>query len=128
MSCSNFKLSAFWICSCTCLWPCCQTAEPASVAQKRKAKLSLEAKRRVYDETVQEAGFGHTEISGAPKVLGDIVEALAAAVYLDSGRNLELTWQVCGVGVWSVWIERRHVHREEIAASRQSLDGSGLSS
>lgn len=48
----------------------------------------------MYDETVQEAGFGHSGIAGAPKVLGDIVEALAAAVYLDSGRDLDLTWRV----------------------------------
>ena len=67
--------------------------------QKRKAKLSLEAKRQVYDQTVQEAGFGHSGISAAPKVLGDIVEALAAAVYLDSGRDLELTWRV-GPSSW----------------------------
>ena len=50
----------------------------------------------MYDRTVTEAGFGHSDISGAPKVLGDIVEALAAAVYLDSGRDLELTWKVWG--------------------------------
>ena len=29
-----------------------------------------------------------------PKVLGDILEALAAAVFLDSGRNLETVWRV----------------------------------
>lgn len=29
-----------------------------------------------------------------PKVLGDILEALAAAVFLDSGRSLETVWKV----------------------------------
>ena len=66
--------------------------------QRRRARLTLEAKRRVYDQTVVEAGFGEANISGAPKVLGDIVESLAAAVYLDSGRDLDAMW---GVGGWT---------------------------
>ena len=69
--------------------------------QRRKAKLSLEAKRAVYDDTVLEAGFGHSQISAAPKVLGDVVEALAAAVFLDSGRDLELTWGVCAPALFT---------------------------
>lgn len=28
-----------------------------------------------------------------PKVLGDIFESLAGAVYLDSGKSLEIVWQ-----------------------------------
>ncbi|KAK9805378.1 hypothetical protein WJX73_008442 [Symbiochloris irregularis] len=64
--------------------------------EKRRAKLTLEAKRKVYDQTVVEAGFGECDISGAPKVLGDIVESLAAAVYLDAGRDLEAMWRIFG--------------------------------
>ena len=40
-----------------------------------------------------EAAFGNTEVA-APKILGDIVESLVGAVYIDSKHNFDLTWQV----------------------------------
>lgn len=40
-----------------------------------------------------EAAFGNTEVA-APKILGDIVESLVGAVYIDSHQNFEKTWLV----------------------------------
>ena len=40
-----------------------------------------------------EAAFGNTEVA-APKILGDIVESLVGAVYIDSHCNFDRTWQV----------------------------------
>lgn len=31
----------------------------------------------------------------APKVLGDIVESIAGSIFLDSGRDTGVVWQVC---------------------------------
>jgi len=38
--------------------------------------------------------------SSAPKALSDIVESLLGAVYLDSGRSLETTWEVSKKILW----------------------------
>lgn len=35
------------------------------------------------------------EYVDVPKVLGDVFEALIGAIYLDSGKNLDVTWQTC---------------------------------
>lgn len=40
-----------------------------------------------------EAAFGSTEVA-APKILGDIVESLVGAVYLDTKHDCDKTWQV----------------------------------
>ncbi|KAL0046074.1 hypothetical protein WJX82_001682 [Trebouxia sp. C0006] len=40
-----------------------------------------------------EAAFGNTEVA-APKILGDIVESLVGAVYIDSHCNFDRTWQI----------------------------------
>ncbi len=40
-----------------------------------------------------EAAFGNTEVA-APKILGDIVESLVGAVYIDSHCNFDKTWEV----------------------------------
>ena len=40
-----------------------------------------------------EAAFGNTEVA-APKILGDIVESLVGAVYIDSHCNFDRTWEV----------------------------------
>lgn len=31
----------------------------------------------------------------APKVLGDIVESIAGSIFLDSGHDTGVVWQVC---------------------------------
>jgi dsRNA-specific ribonuclease len=54
---------------------------------------STEALRAVYDGMVA-AGFGQGDALAAPKVLGDMVEALVGAVFLDAGQDLEATWAV----------------------------------
>ena len=40
-----------------------------------------------------EAAFGSTEVA-APKILGDIVESLVGAVYIDTDHDFDKTWQV----------------------------------
>ncbi|DBA77940.1 TPA: Dicer-like protein 1 [Trebouxia sp. C0005] len=40
-----------------------------------------------------EAAFGNTEVA-APKILGDIVESLVGAVYIDSHCNFDKTWEI----------------------------------
>lgn len=40
-----------------------------------------------------ESAFGNTEVA-APKILGDIVESLVGAVYLDTNHNFDQTWEV----------------------------------
>ena len=40
-----------------------------------------------------EAAFGNTEVA-APKILGDIVESLVGAVYIDTNHDFDKTWQV----------------------------------
>jgi len=54
---------------------------------------ATEALRAVYDGMVA-AGFGQGDALAAPKVLGDMVEALVGAVFLDAGQDLEATWVV----------------------------------
>ncbi|CAI2349147.1 unnamed protein product [Caenorhabditis sp. 36 PRJEB53466] len=44
--------------------------------------------------TEEEIDEGHEEDIEVPKAMGDIFESVAGAIYLDSGRNLDTTWQV----------------------------------
>ncbi|UMM25863.1 hypothetical protein L5515_005509 [Caenorhabditis briggsae] len=44
--------------------------------------------------TEEEIDEGHEEDVEVPKALGDVFESVAGAIYLDSGRNLDTTWQV----------------------------------
>jgi len=39
------------------------------------------------------AGFGQA-FAAAPKVLGDLFESIAGAVYVDSGGDLDVLWKV----------------------------------
>uniref|UniRef100_A0A8R1ICW0 RNase III domain-containing protein n=1 Tax=Caenorhabditis japonica TaxID=281687 RepID=A0A8R1ICW0_CAEJA len=43
--------------------------------------------------TEEEIDEGQEEDIEVPKALGDIFESVAGAIYLDSGRNLDTTWQ-----------------------------------
>ncbi|KAK9823040.1 hypothetical protein WJX81_002311 [Elliptochloris bilobata] len=54
---------------------------------------STEALRAAYDGMVA-AGFGQGDELAAPKVLGDLVEALTGAIFLDTGQDLDATWKV----------------------------------
>ncbi len=45
-----------------------------------------------------EAAFGNTEVA-APKILGDIVESLVGAVYIDSHCNFDRTWEVSSTNI-----------------------------
>ena len=55
-------------------------------------------------EWASQAAFGNTEVA-APKILGDVIESLVGAVYIDSGKHFEKTWEVrtsdssCGLGL-----------------------------
>lgn len=42
---------------------------------------------------LEESSVQVAECIDVPKALGDIFESLVAAIYLDSGRNLQLVWQ-----------------------------------
>ena len=53
-------------------------------------------------EEEEEEEEGEKEAIDAPKVLGDILESLAGAVFLDSGMSLECVW-----GVFSHLIKKR---------------------
>lgn len=44
--------------------------------------------------TEEEIDEGQEEDIEVPKAMGDIFESVAGAIYLDSGRNLDTTWQV----------------------------------
>uniref|UniRef100_A0A182JTE0 Dicer-2 n=1 Tax=Anopheles christyi TaxID=43041 RepID=A0A182JTE0_9DIPT len=43
----------------------------------------------------EESDTPMAEYVDVPKVLGDVFEALIGAIYLDSGNNLSVVWQVC---------------------------------
>ena len=52
------------------------------------------AEQHAVEAVVQAATFGCNIESPPPKVLGDVVEAPVGAVLVDSGCNLDATWQV----------------------------------
>ncbi|CAG9768668.1 unnamed protein product [Ceutorhynchus assimilis] len=66
----------------------------------------LDSKQLKMDEDVlilleeDEAGMKLAEYVDVPKVLGDVFEALAGAIYLDSGKDLEVTWKVFHRLMW----------------------------
>ena len=43
---------------------------------------------------MREGAYSLDEQAAAPKALGDLLEALAGAVFYDSGGDFERTWQV----------------------------------
>ena len=62
---------------------------------RRRPRSSLsnhDIDRQVWDDILRKHSFGIPGCA-APKVLCDIVEALVGAVWLDSGGDLEKTWQ-----------------------------------
>lgn len=60
----------------------------------------IESKKYEIDDEVlilleeQEAEMHLAEYIDVPKILGDIFEAIAGAIYLDSGKNLNTVWRV----------------------------------
>ena len=48
----------------------------------------------ISNEEEEEDEEKEVEELDPPKALGDVLEALAAAVFLDSGRSLETVWEV----------------------------------
>ncbi|KAK9122388.1 hypothetical protein Syun_020005 [Stephania yunnanensis] len=66
----------------------------------RHGSSALEAQIRDFVKDVQEEllkpGFNSFGLGDckAPKVLGDIVESIAGAIFLDSGRNTAVVWKV----------------------------------
>lgn len=52
--------------------------------------------KEVQDE-LSKPGFNSFGLGDckAPKVLGDIIESIAGAIFLDSGRNTAVVWKVC---------------------------------
>lgn len=57
--------------------------------EKRKHKIGAEVFLLVNESDVT---IG--EMSDVPKILGDVFESLAGAVYLDSGKSLQTVWKV----------------------------------
>lgn len=60
-----------------------QSSRPAVKATNEKDTLNL----------FISAGFGEG-FAAAPKVLGDLFESIVGAIYIDSGGDLEILWQV----------------------------------
>lgn len=48
---------------------------------------------RDYEEGVSDDDPGSAELD-PPKALGDVLESLAGAIFLDSGMSLEAVWKV----------------------------------
>eukprot|EP00898_Chlorokybus_atmophyticus_P001386 jgi/Chlat1/2248/Chrsp17S02786 len=71
--------------------------EFAAVVERREASEAEKATAQTTNKLSQFrkffAGFGTDDVR-APKVLGDILESLAGAVYLDTGMDIDRTWQV----------------------------------
>lgn len=62
--------------------------------QGKPREISLDEDARTAAlQWASEAAFGSTE-AAAPKILGDVIESLVGAVYLDTNHNFDLTWQV----------------------------------
>uniref|UniRef100_A0A182J388 Dicer-2 n=1 Tax=Anopheles atroparvus TaxID=41427 RepID=A0A182J388_ANOAO len=61
-------------------------------------KVQVQKQNRIGDwvRLLREEGDSPlVEYVDVPKVLGDVFEALIGAVYLDSGKDLNVTWRVC---------------------------------
>ena len=54
----------------------------------------IESVKQELEDDLGTTSYGGT-IFKAPKVLADMVEAIAAAVYVDCNFNLEKLWKVC---------------------------------
>ena len=70
------------------------TKVPCAQAALAARKLSIESRRTAFDAAVREGAYSLDEQAAAPKALGDLLEALAGAVFCDSGGDFERTWQV----------------------------------
>ena len=73
-------------------WGCVYA--PCAQAGLAARKLSIESRRAAFDAAVREGAYSLDEQAAAPKALGDLLEALAGAVFCDSGGDFERTWQV----------------------------------
>lgn len=87
-------------------------------SQKRKGYAdaqSPEMQRPLKDDSPEKdtlnlyisAGFGEG-IAAAPKVLGDLFESIAGAVYIDSGGNLEVLWKVRSRAALMLYVLNKH--------------------
>ena len=66
-----------------------------AVVQGRPKELKIDDDaREAALQWASEAAFGNTEVA-APKILGDIIESLVGAVYLDTKHHFDKTWEVC---------------------------------
>ncbi|KAK0420733.1 hypothetical protein QR680_014851 [Steinernema hermaphroditum] len=62
--------------------------------QNQPASRMVNFNSEMYMVTEEEIDEGEEEEIEVPKALGDIFESLAGAVYLDSGRRLDVVWEV----------------------------------
>lgn len=65
----------------------------ACVQGKAKVLSADDDAKAAALQWASEAAFGSTEVA-TPKILGDIVESLVGAVYLDTNHDFDKTWQV----------------------------------
>lgn len=63
-----------------------------------------EVDEELSNSTFNSFGLGDCK---APKVLGDIFESIAGAIFLDSGRNTTTVWEV-SLGPFQIWPSRFH--------------------
>ncbi|XP_048517572.1 endoribonuclease Dicer isoform X2 [Dendroctonus ponderosae] len=63
-------------------------------------KFEIDDEVLILLEETDAVGLNIAEYIDVPKVLGDIFEALAAAVYLDSGKDLQEVWRVFHRLMW----------------------------
>ena len=57
--------------------------------------------RQAATQAVVQAAFGGNGLDAPPKVLGDMIEALIGAVFLDSGYSFAATWAVSPALPWA---------------------------
>lgn len=60
----------------------------------RDRGLASKQEQAAVDAVVREMTFGQQDDAPPPKALGDLVEALIGAVFVDSGFDEDTTWQV----------------------------------
>ncbi|KAK9795892.1 hypothetical protein WJX73_009969 [Symbiochloris irregularis] len=68
--------------------------EATEATEALTAQRKAEAQRRVIDAAVNDISFGREGMEPPPKALGDMVEAIIGAVFIDSAGDLNATWQV----------------------------------
>jgi endoribonuclease Dicer len=56
-------------------------------------------------EEISKSGFNSFGLGDckAPKVLGDIIESIAGAIFLDSGYNTSAVWKVIVLPIWEIF-------------------------